>query len=375
MHAASNRLMAARMTPRGRGAVAVIRVAGDHTVMDQLAAPLFRPANGRPMSEQAGGRILFGQWGREAVEEVVVCRIDAETLEIHCHGGDQAADRILNDWQELGADIVAWPQLVTATTDVLVAELRDCLSRAITWRTAEHLLHQSTGLLRSAFERLQSMSDRRVAVRMIDELLRWSQFGVHLTEPWRVVLTGKPNVGKSSLINALLGYQRSIVFDQPGTTRDVVTAETAFDGWPVQLFDTAGIRAGAEELEAEGITRARQQLAEADLVVQLIDLSEPPEETSASEKKILVAHKADLADRWGAALPAEAIRVSSLTHTGVPELQREIMRRLVPVTPALDTPVPVTHRQVALLHRLRDALSGGAESESSSLFSEIFHGK
>ena len=70
------------------------------------------------------------------------------------------------------------------------------------------------------------------------------------------MLAGRPNVGKSSLTNALLGYTRSIVFDQPGTTRDVVTATTAIDGWPIEFSDTAGLREGSEPLEAAGIERA-----------------------------------------------------------------------------------------------------------------------
>ena len=85
-------------------------------------------------------------------------------------------------------------------------------------------------------------ADLQAAAARIREWLAWEDFGLHLTRPWNVVLAGRPNVGKSSLINALLGYTRSIVFDQPGTTRDVVTAATAIDGWPIELSDTAGLR-------------------------------------------------------------------------------------------------------------------------------------
>src|SRR5262245_16383548 len=119
-------LRACVMTPRGRGAVAAIRVVGDPALLDDGQPPLFQAVNGRPVATQPLHKIVFGQWGREAVEDVVLCRIDAETLEIHCHGGDRAVERILNDWRELGAEIVPWPQLVASTADFLEAELQDC---------------------------------------------------------------------------------------------------------------------------------------------------------------------------------------------------------------------------------------------------------
>src|SRR4029453_3197945 len=81
------------------------------------------------------------------------------------------------------------------------------------------------------------------AVELLGAVLEFAELGQHLTAPWRVVLAGPPNVGKSSLINALAGYQRTIVSHVPGTTRDVVTTTTAIDGWPVELADTAGLRA------------------------------------------------------------------------------------------------------------------------------------
>jgi small GTP-binding protein len=111
-------------------------------------------------------------------------------------------------------------------------------------------------------------------------------------------------VGKSSLINALVGYQRSIVFDEPGTTRDVVTAETALDGWPIQFIDTAGLRdSDADDLEAAGIALARQQLDAADLRLLVLDTSQP---RNADDERLLdewtdalvIANKCDLPSAW-----------------------------------------------------------------------------
>ena len=95
--------------------------------------------------------------------------------------------------------------------------------------------------------------------------------GRHLTRPWQVVLTGPPNTGKSSLLNAILGYSRAIVDPTAGTTRDVVTAVTALDGWPVEISDTAGIRATNAAVEQAGIRLAEQRIADADLVVLVLD--------------------------------------------------------------------------------------------------------
>jgi tRNA modification GTPase len=366
-------LAAAVITPRGRGAVATIRLCGDAALLDRAAVPIFQAANGRGLSQQEAGRIAYGRWGRDTVEDVVVCRIDDSTWEVHCHGGERAVERVLRDCRHLGAAIVDAHRLAAATRDVLETELHEALRRATTWRAAEFLLSQADGRLQGAYRSLSHVDwtaeGRRFAKESLARLLRWSNFGVHLTQPWRIVLTGRPNVGKSSLINALLGYQRSIVFDEPGTTRDVLTAETAFEGWPVQLIDTAGMRIAEESLEAEGIARARRQLVDADLVLRLVDISQPAEEEASqpagspgdSPPAMVVAHKCDLADRWGSALPADALKVSSVTGEGLETLQREMIRRLIPEVPALEEPVPVTPRQGACLEEAFAAVSSGDE--------------
>src|SRR5262249_44905395 len=151
------------------------------------------------------------------------------------------------------------------------------LSRATTLRTAAILWEQASGVFESAIRKLRSSvaADVSAAAAEMRAWLARVDFGLHLTSPWSVVLVGRPNVGKSSLINAILGYTWSIVFDEPVTTRDVVSASTAIDGWPIELYDVAGLRESDDPLEAAGIERARQKLETTDLSIYLIDVSQP----------------------------------------------------------------------------------------------------
>jgi tRNA modification GTPase len=363
--------------------VATIRLRADVRRWKGIDSLAFRAANGRPLGDQPTGRVVFGRWGNDAVEEIVVCLIDDQTLEIHCHGGEAAASRILSDCAQVGCRVVPWNEMVRFAQGVLEAELLEALSRATTLRTAEILLEQSNGLLRAELESLAHESDREQLVARIAALLRWADFGLHLTRPWRVVLAGRPNVGKSSLANALLGYTRSIVFDQPGTTRDVVTATTAIDGWPIEFSDTAGLREGSEPLEAAGIERARGALAEADLAILLIDISQPANDEdrallTALPTAIVVAHKCDLPrwegpNAWNAEAAIKWLPVSSKTSDGVDRLLQAISKRLVPDSPPASTPLPVTERQVSLLREAAEAARGGGLSNCRDVIGRILH--
>lgn len=370
--------LAACWTPQGRGAVATIRALGDDALWSRLSTRLFVAANGRGLCDQPIDRAIYGRWGSQTTEDVVVCRCDDRVLEIHCHGGEAASRRVLDDLEAVGFWIVSWTEMLAATEGRLQAECTEALARASTFRTASILLEQQSGALRRAIEGLANSSipgagaqtsgarssERSEAARAIDELLRWSDFGLHLTRPWQVVLTGRPNVGKSSLINALLGYTRSIVYSEPGTTRDVVTAETAIDGWPVRLADTAGLRDAADPLESDGIERARATLREADCRLLLLDTSRPPHPLDIRlmaewPDALLVAHKCDLPCRWENMVPARALRVSSATGEGIDELVHAVGARLVSEAPPEGTPIPVAPRQVECLRAAKRALETG----------------
>ena len=154
-----------------------------------------------------------------------------------------------------------------------------------------------------------------------------------------VAVAGAPNVGKSSLVNALAGFQRCVVSEIPGTTRDVVTTRIAIDGWPVELIDTAGLRQPGETLEEAGIRLTRETVAEADLCLWVLDASTPPVwPEMISTPTLNVINKSDLPAMWSA---EDGLRVSAKTGEGLAELSSAIANRLVPEAPRPGSAVPI----------------------------------
>ena len=366
-----------RLTANGRGAVGSLRYVGSLTRLEN-PEPLFSAANGKRLSEQPINRVVFGLWGTSDREDIVVCRTGAQSLEIHCHGGEAAVCRIMDDLVARQLQIQSRVGAEFDAAGVFDRKMDDALTRAKTLRTATIILRQRNGLLREVLNEICTTDVAARAQNRVRRLVGWSQFGIHLTQPWKVVIVGRPNVGKSSLINALVGYERSIVFDQPGTTRDVVSVETAVQGWPIELSDTAGIRSGADKLEADGIERTRRTLSRADLRIILLDVSQQPhpdDEHLLDEfpDAIIVAHKSDL-PVVHSSIPAPALRVSSINGDGLDVLMNRIAESLVPTPPGRDEPIPITLRQVALLEQALKLASNGDPAASISLVRAILDG-
>ncbi len=353
------------MTPQGRGGVATVCLRGEVTLLDEGAkyGPVFRLARGGRCADQPLGDVVFGHWGDEHREEVVVCRVHENVTEIHCHGGKAAVERILGDLRTRDCAVITWAEYVAEESTTLEVECLQALTQATTLRTAQQLLAQQQGALASRLGQLLARDG--VSLRDgLHELLRWSVFGLHLTAPWSVVLCGRPNVGKSSLINALVGYTRAIVYDQPGTTRDVVQAETALEGWPFIFSDTAGLRDGGEQLEQLGIVKARQQMESADLLIVVIDGSQPiddadlrlvsdhPECLVVLSKSDLPMHDDPIAFQQS---HASSQRVSAINGTGIEALQQAIVAQLIPELPEVSAPLPFALRQVACLRAAASA--------------------
>lgn len=312
------------------------------------------------------GRILVGHWQaeEEAVgEELVVAKLADDVVEIHCHGGVQASQRILSHLSSLGCQVESWQSRTTAQhSDAIEAEAKLELPTAVTSQAALHLLDQANGALTLEIDTIGKLVDEanfEVAEQKLDHLLSLAPFGRHLTQPWLIVIAGPPNVGKSSLLNKIVGYDRAIVLDMPGTTRDVLHANTALDGWPVQFSDTAGIRVSDDEIEQAGIAKAKAVLQTADLAIVMHDATDlKPDELDQSLKELPsalhVVNKIDLADDLLLPDSGEMLATSAVNGKGVPELISSIVSHLIPYVPQTHEAVPFTSRQVEVLKQLRE---------------------
>ena len=352
-----------QMTPTGRGAVATIRVEGDLSALTAELSKVFRSASGWSLSELPLNRLCFGQWGHNTIEDIVACRTSDSQLELHCHGGQSAVQRLLDDLNSQDFGSLSHAVISENAQTLLDIEFERILQLATTLRATGWILSQS-GRMHSAAESLSELvmsEDWIAAERIIHKLQSWSEFGRHLTHPWTVVVAGRPNVGKSSLINSLVGFERSIVFDEPGTTRDVVTADTALDGWAVRLCDTAGQHAAAQGLEADGIQKARQLALTADLQVLVLDRSQPPHASDLQllaecPNAIVVANKSDLESAWPDHWQPKALNVSSVLKTGLGQLAEAIVQKLIPQLPGNSDIIPLTQRQRDCLTLLLDGV-------------------
>ena len=347
------------------------------TGAEAAVARVFRPRGSPHLAERPDGGIVFGRWeasGDGPGEELLVIRRGRDDLEVHCHGGLAAVEAVVASLERLGAGRSDWATWLRdrGCAEVEI-EAREALSRACGPKAARILSRQLAGALQAdcdGIERLLSVGRTAEARAIIERLLRASRVGRRLTRPWRVVLAGRVNAGKSSLLNAIAGHARSIVSPEPGTTRDLVETRLVLDGWEVDLVDTAGVRDGAptatavSSIERAGMDRAGVACAEADLVVHVVDPWERPQGdpvqpvASGGRAEILAVTKADLSTGPRPIVAGRPVWTSGLTGEGVEELVTRIVRALVPEEAdepeLLAGPVPFTGRQVDLLTLWRE---------------------
>lgn len=366
-----------RLTSTAPAAIAVIELRGPQAI--DLMHRHWSPHQGS--SDLAINRIRYGVFRSNPTdtasigESIIVVRRGQDHFELHCHGGQAAALSILRPLLDAGAEQIphsAW--IAREVLGHMAAEATEDMILATTVRTASILMDQVRGALDSELERIEHCAEQgrwAEARGAAEDVLKWSDVGMHLIHPWRVVLCGPPNVGKSSLLNRLLGYSRALVHAQAGTTRDLLSESTSIDGWPVTLIDSAGIRRSEHQVESLGIQRAKQAIDSADRLLLLIDPLEgwtTEHETiwrAKSEKCLLVQTKADLPTavvtmpvQPGMPSPTDApYRVSAVRGDGMVALMEAISRSLVAEPPPVGAAIPF---RSAHIERLASYLQSGS---------------
>ena len=361
----TSKSLATKLTGDLPAAIAVIEIQGP--LVDTWLSENWNPAHGSPLLSL--NTIRYGNLAtsQQASESVVVCKTAPQRAEIHCHGGSLAASCILDSLQQHGFLIQSTSQWLSQhQPDEIRAQAAHTLLHAKTLKTTRILLDQFNGALSNAFQRIESLIDQgnwTDAQRELQALQQWESLGSHLTNPYTVLLCGPPNVGKSSLLNRLLGYQRAIVHEQAGTTRDLLAEESSIGGWPVRLLDSAGVRQTHDGIEQAGIERAIDASREADLILLLVDPSQgwtdeherlaEALQTNISKCKIVQTKYDMLADTTQAPsirrsetsdatneATNEATIVSAKTGEGIEELMKRIQTWLVPTEPGAGQGVP-----------------------------------
>ena len=310
------------------------------------------------LADAPRGRILFGSWSGE---DVVIVQTKECCWEIHCHGGAIAVHRICRDLEAVGLQSdIHGPTLNESLHELIERVTNEALLKCRTRKAAGLVLAQQDGRLLKFAEDLQSQSDDQSRAAR-QHLQRWQSIADHSTRPWRVAIVGEPNVGKSSLINAIAGLQRSIVSATAGTTRDLVEVDIIVRGWMFRLIDTAGVRSGSDSLpEQLGIVQSLALLGDCDMICMVVDASSERLESALIDRLTLVEvpicvvrNKCDLvsdAEQSGVPLfvssldPVNAIAatvdISAKTGSGISELLTWIVDTAVPEEPGPETALP-----------------------------------
>ena len=345
------------LTADARGAIAVVRVWGPNALA--VTNEVFRPFRGEGLASTPSGKPRYGRIGGDLGDEVVVLHTDDSPteIEIHYHGGPAAVELVVRTLADAGAERLAGADWVASRPGSRIRnEAIIDLARVSTVRTAEILLDQTSGALENELKELRAMiaNGHPGALECVKALLGRAEVGLRLLGGWKIALLGLPNVGKSRLMNALVGFDRSIVSPTAGTTRDVVTIKTAVDGYPVEIADLAGLRETSHPIEREGVARARSQAFQSDLVIVVLDRSTPLNDEARglldpNGSQLVVANKVDLEPCWEP-WNEGIISISAERGDGIARLLTAIGERLVsePILPGAGVPFREAHRSALI---------------------------
>ena len=410
-------------TPPGRGGIGVVRISGPDAVSTaRTILHRTEPLEPRlatmtsvvsPDSGQRVDRVLVTHFPEPA------SYTGEHVVEISGHGSPVLLRRIVDLAVSAGARLAEPGEFtlrafLNGRIDLVQAEAVGDLIKAVTPLQARAAFDQLEGTItreisemeRALFDlviRLEASVDfpeegyhfvdsaavgkaTRQLIAQTDRLLNDSHRGRLVREGGQVVILGKPNVGKSTLFNLLLGAPRAIVTDVAGTTRDLLTETLELDGIPITLVDTAGMRATADVIESEGVSRARGALDVARVVVLVLDQSRPLEDDDAtlldlthSVDRVVVVNKIDLPPAWtDVGIPAGArtdtiVRVSLVGDDGeaFTRVSQAVTHELLSGEELRDPPAITNLRHIDLLERTRTALWRAAEAADGNAPEEL----
>jgi tRNA modification GTPase len=399
-------------TPPGRGGIGIVRISGARAA--GIAGAL---TAGRSFAPRHATLATIAANDGRAIDRAVVTFFPAphsytgeDVIEVSAHGSPVVLQQIVASAVDAGARLANPGEFtlrayLNGRIDLVQAEAVGDLIEAVTPAQARLAFDALEGTLtdriRSVDRALMDLIAQleasldfpdegyhfvaadaallaiEAAVADIDAVLADARRGRLIREGLTLAIVGRPNAGKSTLFNRLVGAERAIVTDVPGTTRDLVTERMDLNGIPVTLVDTAGLRSEtADPIEEEGIARARSAAETADALIVVLDLSQlltDDDQTvmtaTASRARVIVATKADLAHAW-AAEPLQAVTVSALTDSGVERLRGEIVKAL-DIEPGRDRAAIANVRHIDLMNRARRALSSAGAAAAAGASEEF----
>jgi len=402
--------IAAIATPVGEGAIAVLRLSGSEA--KAIVSCIFR--DGTSVAEWEPRRLyLGGVWSQDGkIDQVLGTYFRAphsytgqDLIEISCHGGILVTRQILALLLRSGARAAEPGEFtqrafLNGKMDLTQAEAVMDVIHAQTELALRAANEQLAGRLGSELRQLQdallttlahveayidfpdeqidpdtgvTLNERLKDIgRRLQRLLGTAEQGRILRHGLRTVIYGEPNVGKSSLLNLLLGYDRAIVSEIPGTTRDTIEDTINFHGIPVRLIDTAGARESRDRVEQEGIRRTRVELEQADLILHMVDASSPGKENIRSDqKRLLILNKVDLGlhPDWKG---VDGIRFSCKTDFGREALENKIRNRVVGGEVSLqNSHIAISARHQSCLHAAEQAVNKASKGIAQSQLPEL----
>lgn len=402
--------IAAVATSLGESGIAIVRVSGQKAL--KIVSSIFRGKNGRSLDDIKSYTMRYGHIidkdKNEIIDEVIVSYMKSprsftaeDTVEVNCHGGVVSTNRVLEEVIESGARLAEPGEFtkrafLNGRIDLSQAEAVIDIIRAKTELSMKSALAQSEGrvsreikVLRNKLlgiiagieatvdfpeDDLEETTSKITQAQLksvlgdVEFLLSSASEGKILREGLDTVIVGKPNVGKSSLLNALVMERRAIVTDIPGTTRDIIEEYINIDGVPVRIIDTAGIRKTEDVVEKIGVERSREKINEADLVILMLDSSSELDKEDLDiidyikdKKYIVLLNKSDLGNKFNKGdihgLNSEYIlEVSAKTGEGIDALKDSIKHLFFKgeIT-SKDTVITNTRHKEALM-RARESL-------------------